>query len=111
MVRSVALRDVLSSQLVHRYRAGPRIAIDLHAAALAPDEQVTCGKLPRFAEDRIRRRDRVEGQERLERVEIDRAPWERAQLGRELECGARVSVVERLDPIAVARQQETPSIG
>jgi len=63
-----------------------------------------------LAEDRIRRRDRVERQERLERVEVDLAPRERAQLRRELEHIAGVAVVQRLDPVAIARQHEPPSL-
>ena len=65
------------------------------------------GKLPRVAEDRVGRRNRVEREECLERVEIDLAARKCAQLGRELEHAARVAVVERLDAEAVARQHET----
>jgi hypothetical protein len=42
-------------------------------------------ELARLAEDRQRRRDRVEGEERLERVEVDLAARQRAQLRGELE--------------------------
>jgi len=68
---------------------------------------VAGGKLACVAEDRVRRRDGVEREERLERVEIDLTTRKRAQLGRKLEHSARVAVVERLDAEAVARQHET----
>ena len=99
-------RLVVSAQLVDRHRAGSGVAFELDAA-LRPDEQMAGGKLSRVAEDRVRRRDRVEREERLERVEIDLAARKRAQLGRELEHSARVTVVERLDPVAIAREHET----
>jgi hypothetical protein len=59
-----------------------------------------------LAEDRQRRRDRVEGEERLERVEVDLAARQRAQLRRERELAGVGAVVERLDPVAVAREHE-----
>jgi len=103
------LRLVVSSHLLQRDRAGPDVAFDLDAA-LRPDEQVARGELPRVAKDRVRRRDRIEREERLERVEIDLAARERAQLGRELELAARVAVVERFDPVAIACEHETPCL-
>ena len=63
-------------------------------------------QLPDVAEDRVRRRDRVEGEERLERVEVDLAARQRPQLRREAQLVADVPVVERLDPVAVAREHE-----
>ena len=63
-------------------------------------------ELADVAEDRVRRRDRVEGEERLERVEVDLAARQRPQLRREAQLVAAVPVVERLDPVAVAREHE-----
>ena len=62
-------------------------------------------------EDRQRPRDRVEGEKRLERVEVDLAARKRAQLGGELELVAGVAVVEGLDPVAVARQHQPAPLG
>ena len=64
------------------------------------------GQLAHVAEDRVRRGDRVEREERLERVGVDLAARQRAQLGREAQLAADVPVVERLDPVAVAREHE-----
>ena len=105
------LRLVVAAQLVHGHRPGPRVALELEAAAFRPHEQMTGGQLARVAEDRVRRRDRVEREKRLERVEVDLAARKRAQLRRELERAARVAVVERLDPVAVAREHEPPRVG
>ena len=73
---------------------------------LLPDEHVPGRELADVAEDRVRRRDRVEGEERLERVEVDLAARERTELRRERELAGVVAVVERLDPVAVAREHE-----
>ena len=74
------------------------------------DEHVAGRQLAHAGEDRARPVDGVEGEKRLERVEVDlvadaREPPQRLQLGGERE---RVggAVVERLDPEAVARQHE-----
>ena len=103
------LRLVVGAQLLDGHRAGTRVAVDVHGSVLLPDEHVTGGKLADLAEDRVRRRDRVEREERLERVEVDLAARERAQLGGELEHAADVAVVERLDPVPVAREHEPSS--
>jgi hypothetical protein len=63
-------------------------------------------ELSHVAEDRIRGRDRVEGEEGLEGVEVDLAARQRPQLGREAQLAADVAVVERLDPVAVAGEHE-----
>ena len=92
----------------HRPRAGvaaqPRLAV-LH------DQDVTGRELSRFLEDRQRRRDRVEREERLERVQVDFTrhlglAQQRLQLGRERQRAAGDAVVERLDPEAVAREEQ-----
>src|SRR5439155_534712 len=75
-------------------------------AARHADAARAPGAESRAAEDRERRRDRVEGEERLERIEVDFASGQRAQLGGERQADALRSVVERLDPEAVARQDE-----
>ena len=64
-----------------------------------------------LTEDRQRPRDRVEGEKRLERVEVDLAARKRAQLGGERELVAVVAVVERLDPEAVAGEHEPAALG
>ena len=69
------------------------------------------GQLADVAEDRVRRGDRVEREERLERVGVDLAARQRAQLGREAQLAADVPVVERLDPVAVAREHEAAARG
>src|SRR5205085_7530150 len=74
--------------------------------ARRPRKDMSRRELAAIAEDRQRRGNRVEGEERLERVEVDLAARERAQLGRERELAAHVPVQERLDPEAVAREQE-----
>ena len=66
-------------------------------------------QLAGLAKDRQRGRDRVEGEERLERVEVDLPARQRAQLGGELEPVRVRAVVERLDPVAVAREHEATS--
>src|SRR5919204_115428 len=85
---------------------GVRVVAAEQLVAAVPDEQMSRGQLPDPAEDRERRRNRVEREERLERVEIDVAARERTQLGREGEIAAGSAVVERLDPEAVACQDE-----
>jgi len=96
------LRFVVAAELLDGHGAGAGIAAELDAVAFGPHEQVACGQLPRVAEDRVRRGDRVEREKGLERVEIDLAARERAQLRCKLERIAAVAVVERLDPVAVA---------
>ena len=92
----------------NRARASVPAEADVGAVG---DQQVAGRELARLAEDRERRRDRVERQESLERVQVDflgeaRHGEQRLQLGREREGAARDPVVERLDPEAVARQHE-----
>ena len=99
------LRLVAVAQLVLGRGAGPRIPLERDLAVL-PNEDVSGRQLPDVAEDRVRRRDRVEGEERLERVEVDLAARQRSQLGREAQLPADVPVVERLDPVWVAREHE-----
>src|SRR5215831_14878576 len=91
--------------LAFRYRRRASEPLEPHAAVL-PNEQVTCGQLAHVAEDRQRRRDRVERKERLDRVEVDLAAWQPPQLGREGQLAVDVPVVERLDPEAVAHEHE-----
>src|SRR5579862_1915338 len=74
--------------------------------AVLPDEHVPRGELADVAEDRIRRWDRVESEERLERVGVDLPARQRTELGREPELSADLAVVERFDPVAVAREDE-----
>ena len=99
---------VVVAQLGDRDRRGPRVALEAHVAVL-PDEHVPRRELAGLAEDRQRRRDRVEGEEGLERVEVDLPARQRAELGGELEPVAVGPVVERLDPVAVAREHEPPA--
>ena len=68
-------------------------------------------ELADLAEDRQRAGHRVEGEERLERVEIDLATRKRSQLGGERELAVGLAVVERLDPEAVARQHQPAALG
>ena len=78
-------------------------------ARRGPSSQVSTWpgrQLADLPEDRERRRDRVEGEERLERVEIELALRQRVELRGERELAADVAVVERLDPEAVAREHE-----
>jgi hypothetical protein len=102
------LRLVAPPLFLDRNGRRPRKAFDPHRARLRPDEQVPGRQLPDLTEDRQRRGDRVEGEERLERVEVDLAAREGAELGRELEPVRRRAVVERLDPEPVARKDEPP---
>src|SRR4029078_7162360 len=104
------LRLVTVAPLSLGRRTGPRILLERDRAVL-PDEHVPGRELAHVAEDRVRRRDRVEGEERLERVEVDLAAWQRPQLGREAQLAADVAVVERLDPVAGAREHESPAPG
>ena len=89
-----------------RRGAGPREALELDACRLATRARGPGGSLRVLPEDRLRRRHRVEREERLERVEVDLAARQRAQLGRERELAGDGAVVERLDPVAVAREHE-----
>ena len=93
---------VLASRLDRRRR--PREAAQLDAAV--PHEHVTRRQLARAREDRERRRHGVEREEPFERVEVDVTARQRAQLRRELEAVVLDAVVERLDPVAVAREHE-----
>ncbi len=100
------LRLVVVAQLGLMHRRGMGVALDAHVAALLPHEQMPCRELAHVAEDRVRRGDGVEGEERLERVEVDLAARQGAHLRRELERAAGCAVVERLDAVAVAREHE-----
>jgi hypothetical protein len=62
---------------------------------------VSCGQLQRPLEDRERGGNGVEGQERLEGVEVDLASPQGLQLGSEGKQPVLGAVVERLDPEAV----------
>src|SRR5215210_3318189 len=64
------------------------------------------GQLAHLAENRQRCRDRVEGEERFECVQVDLAPRKRAQLGGEGKLTSLCAVVERLDAEAVTREHE-----
>ena len=95
------------------HRARPCVALDPRLAAV-PDQDVAGGQLADLREDGQRSRNRVEGQERLERVEIDLAPkaglgHERLQLRGEGERPAGVPVVEGLDPEAVPPEHQAAS--
>ena len=83
----------------------PRVPLDARLAVL-PHEQVAGRQLPRPAEDRVRRRDGVEREKRLERVRIDLAAGQSSELGRERELAAVLAVVERLDPEPVPSEHE-----
>ena len=67
-------------------------------------------ELAHLAEDRQRPGNGVEGEERVERVEVDLAARQRPQLGGELDLAADVAVVERLDPVRVAREHEPAAL-
>ena len=97
---------VVVAQLLFARGGRPRVPLDARVASLLPREEVAGGQLAHVAEDRVRRRDRVEGEEGFERVEVDLAARQGAQLGRELERAAGRAVVERLDPVRVAREHE-----
>src|SRR5207244_10614658 len=79
------LRLVVASQVSRLYGPRARVPVDRDRPALLPHEDVPGGKLAEVLEDRIRSRNRVEREKRLERVEIDLAARQRAQLGRKLE--------------------------
>ena len=66
---------VVVPQRLGRCRRGPCVALEPDLALL-PDEQVAGRELARVAEDRQRRRDRVEGEEGLQRLEVDLAARE-----------------------------------
>jgi hypothetical protein len=66
-------------------------------------------ELPNVAEDRVRPRDRVEGEKRLERVEVDLAARQRPKLRGEGELVRAEAVVERLDPERITGEHE-PSL-
>ena len=67
-------------------------------------------ELAHLAEDRQRPGNGVEREERVERVEVDLAARKRPQLGGELDLAADVAVVERLDPVGVAREHEPAAL-
>src|SRR5438045_3362618 len=85
-----------------RQGAWSRVARQFDRAVLLPHEHVPRRQLADVSEDRIRSGNRVEREERLERIEVDLAARQRPQLRRELERAAGVAVVERLDAVAVA---------
>src|SRR5207302_7375094 len=74
--------------------------------SVLPDEDVPRRKLADLAKDRQRRWNRVEREKRLERVEVDLPTRQRAELGGKRQLSVDVTVVERLDPEAVAREDE-----
>ena len=90
--------------------AGPSVAAHGQLAVL-PAQQMARAQLARLAEDRQRRRDRVEGEVGGERLGVD-LPREagllehRLQLRGERQLTVDEAVVERLDPEAVAGEQE-----
>src|SRR5215471_9974904 len=99
-------RLVAEAQLVLAGGAWARKSLDRDLAVL-PDEHVAGRELPDVAKDRVRSRDRVEGEERLERIQIDLAARQRPQLRREAQLSVDVPVVERLDPVGVTGEHET----
>ena len=104
--RAALLHELgLVAPVPRRQRARPRVPLE-RGAALLPGQHVARGQLPDLPEDRQRRRDRVEGEERVERLEIEVAPRQRVELRRERELTADVPVVERLDAEAVAGEHE-----
>ena len=75
------------------------------------DEQVACREFAHILEDGHRRRDRVERQKALDGIEVDspleaRLPEERLQLRPERELVVGQAVVQRLDPEAVASENQ-----
>ena len=64
-------------------------------------------ELADVSEDRERRRHHVEGEERLECVEVDVTVRQRVELRRERELAVDVAIGERFDPEAVAREHES----
>src|SRR5215211_139519 len=90
-------------------------ALPIYPPALLPHEHMARGQLPYRVQNRQRGGDRVEREQRLERPHVElpfeaRKGHERLQLGAEREPAAGVlAVEERLDPEAVAGQQQPPS--
>ena len=76
--------------------------------SLLPDEQVPGRQLARSLEDRVGRGHEVEGEVGLERVQVDLAARQGAELRGEAKLAVFVPVVERLDAEAVARQDQPP---
>ena len=104
------LRLLVVPHLIGGDRGRPRVPRQLGAPVL-PGEHVAGLELADLTEDRQRAGNRVEGEECLERVEVDLATRESPQLGGERELAVRLAVVERLDPVAVAREHEPPTLG
>jgi hypothetical protein len=73
---------------------------------VVPREQVAGRQLADLAEDRERRRHRVEREERLDRIRIELALRQGVELRGERQLAAHVAVVEGLDPEAVAGEDE-----
>ncbi len=91
-------------------RRRPRVAAQAQLA-VAPDGERAGRQLARLGEDRQRRRDRVEGEEggdgaRLDLAREARLLEQRLELGGEGERALAQAVVERLDPEAVAGEQQ-----
>ncbi len=90
-------------------RSGAGEALDGHRAVL-PRERVPGLQLADVREDRERRRDGVEGEERLERVEVDVSVVERVELGGERQLAVCDAVVERFDAEPVTGEHEAAAV-
>src|SRR4051812_18964078 len=101
---------VLGPHLAGGNWSGPRIELHLRLPLAFPNEHMTGWKLLGPLPDRKRRRDRVEGEERLESVEVDLAAGKSLQLRREGEGAALGRVVERLDPEGVTGEHESAAL-
>ena len=99
------LRLLVLAQLLERCRTGKASQLE---TAVFPDQQMSRRELADFAEDRQRCRDRVEREERFQRVEVDLAARQGAQLGGEGKLVVGVAVIEGLDSEAVPCKYEPP---
>src|SRR5206468_2114194 len=101
---------VLLPDLVGRRGSWPREALEGRIALAVPDEHVPRRELACPLPDRKRRGNGVEGEERLERVEVDLSARQRLELGGEGERGAGGRIVKRLDPERIAGEDEPPPL-
>jgi hypothetical protein len=101
---------IFGPELIGWGRRRSRVSADRHLSPLG-DQEVPGRQLPRLLEDRQGCRDRIEGEERLERVGIDLAgetglAEQRLQLRCKRERSIRDPVVEGLDPEAVSGEHD-----
>ena len=102
---------VIRAHLGRGDRRRPGVPLDTRLLARLPLQQVACRELARAAPDRQRRWDGVEREEGSQGVEVDPPRRQSTELRGEAEGSTLDPVRERLDPEAVAGEEQAAPAG